>query len=120
DKIEKCLEKHSLNPLRLYCPENHFEKILELISGIFSQYRGLYRVDPFSVDTVLGQKNDSSLFLHIGEFSEIMLKKAQNSNTPIHFFCGIQTPYEPNGRHIKIKYNCDLWPSPDAWLGQIN
>jgi ATP-dependent DNA helicase RecQ len=119
DKIEECLSKHLLKPLQLYCPANDFEGIMGLLTGLFRQYRHLYRIDPFSVDTVLGEGIYPSLFLHIGKFSESMLEKAKSSN-PIHCFCGILNPYEPNGRHIKIKYDCDLWPSPDAWLGQLN
>ena len=119
DKIEECLNKHMLKPLQLYCPENDFEEIMRLLTELFRQYYHLYRVDPFSVDTVLREGLYPSLFLHIGKFSESMLEKAKSSN-PIHLFCGIQNPYDPNGRHIKIEYDCDLWPSPDAWLGQLN
>jgi ATP-dependent DNA helicase RecQ len=118
DNIEKCLRKHSLQPLQLYCPEEYFEKILTLLEGVFRQYRELYRIDPFAEDTVLKHRADySPLFLHIGSYSETMLEKTHGFSSN-HLFCGVHNPYEPNGRHIKIKYDCDAWLSPDVWLEQ--
>lgn len=117
--IEECRSKYSLKPLHIYCPENDFEEILGLLIGLFRQYRDLYRIDPFVKSEFLGERTSPSLFLHINEASKSMLEKAKNSKS-IHCFCGIHNPYDPNGRHIKIEYNCKLWPSPDAWLGQIN
>jgi hypothetical protein len=120
EKIEDCCRKNSLKPLHLYCPKGKFEEILGLLEGVFRQYRKLYRIDPFSKDTVLRCYGDSpKLFLHFGVYNEDMLKKAQEYNSN-HFFCGIQNPNDPNGRHIKWKYKCDSWSSPEVWLQQLN
>ena len=120
DKIEDCLCKYSLKPFHLYCPRDYFEEVLFLIKDIFVQYRGLYRIDPFNEVTVLRSYDDRpKLFLHFGAYNEDMFKKAQKCNS-YHLFCGIQNAYEPNGRHIMIKYNCDSWTSPEDWLHQLN
>ena len=120
DKIEYCLNKHSLKPLHIYCPNNHFEEILELIKKPFYQYSYHYRIDPFNEYTVLRCYRDSpKLFLHFGLYNEDMLKKAQKHNSN-HFFCGVQNPYDPNGRHIKMRYGYDSWLSPEVWYNSIN
>jgi len=119
DKFEECLLKQTLNPIQLFCPDRHFEMILKLLGGVFHQYRKPYRIDPFTNETVLlPSENHRPLFLHIGSYLTRVLEKAQNSN-PIHFFCGVQTTYGPDGRHIKNNYNCNSWPTPEAWLRQI-
>lgn len=120
DKVEDCLHKHSLKPLQLYCPEEHFMEILKLLEEVFLQYRELYRIDPFTRNTVLRHRPEQTFFfLHLGFYSEAMLKKAHTCRSN-HLFCGVINPYEPNGRHIKIKYDLDSWISPEAWLGQLN
>ncbi len=119
DRIEDCLRKHSLKPLHLYCPEKQFDEILKLLEGVLCHYREPYRLDPFTNDAVLRPCGDHAiLFLHIGSYSEAMLEKACFCNSK-HLFCGIQNPYEPSGRHIKIKYCCDSWSSVEAWLDQL-
>lgn len=120
DMMEICFRKYSLKPFQLFSPKEYFEFILKLLENGFRHYREPYRIDPFKEDTVLRSSlNHRVLFLHIGSYSEEILKKAQTCN-PIHLFCGVQNPYESNGRHIKIKYNCDSWLSPEVWMGQFN
>lgn len=120
--FEKCLHKYSLKPLQLYCPQENFEEILNSLKeeGVLGEYHDLYRIDPFTDDTILwSRSNRSPLFLHIGSYSEIMFEAAR-AYSSIHLFCDIQHPYEANGRHIKIKYGCESWQSPEAWLSQLN
>ena len=88
--------------------------------GLAQLCRVTARVDPFNEVTVLRSDGDlPKLFLHFGAYNEDMFKKAKKCNS-YHLFCGIQNAYEPNGRHIMIKYNCDLWISPEDWLQQLN
>lgn len=122
DNLDRCLDRHSLKPFRFYCPEEHFDQILDVFKEgeILTPNRGFYRIDPFTSTTVLRHApEDPVLFCHIGEYSEGMLKTGKTCRS-IHLFCSIQNPTEANGRHIGTKYDCDVWPTPKAWLGGLN
>ena len=120
DMIEECFKKYSLRPLQIYCPEKYFIEILNLLDGVLKHYPHPYRIDPFTENTTVRSfVNKSPLFFHIGSYSDAMFEKAQ-VHQPIHCFCDVRNPFEPNGRPIKIKYKCITRPSPEAWLKQLS
>ena len=117
--IEKCLFKYSIEPLHLYCLNDHYNEIMKLLKGVLSCYQKLYRIDPFVNNTVVKPLKDRSiLFLHIGQYSEEMLKKAK-CNKIYHLFCSGINELEPNGRLIRIRYKSDYYRSSKAWLSQL-
>lgn len=117
DIVDLCLGKHQLYPLQLICPSDHYVKILQLLSSILPYYNSLYRIDSFS-EKIRFRRGGRPIFVHIANYSERMMRFGQDAES-IHLFCGVIDRYDPVGRHIKIKYNCEVWPSPQAWIDLI-
>ena len=121
DNIELCFKKRTLNPVQLFCPECEFDSVLTLLDEMLIYNHRPYRVSPFDPNVLAAAnagKTKTVIFLHIGEFSEEMLKVSVRSKVA-HLFCGVRDVYDQNDRHIKMSYDCQAWPSARAWLDQL-
>ena len=117
DVIDLCLAKRQMAPLQIICPSAFFEEVLSLLSSLLPYYHFPYRVDGFSKELRIDH-GGLPVFVHIDSYSEEMLAMGRKKKS-VHLFCGVNKMYDLTGRHIKIKYGCELWPSPMAWLESI-
>ena len=62
-------------------------------------------------------KSDTKLFETVSH--EEMLKHGKGVRS-VHLFAGITDLHQATGRHVKIEYECESLPNPEAWLPTLN
>lgn len=119
DLVHRCVTQKGLR--QFYCSGDQFGGVLAHFAEAFpANDPSLYRLDRLEEGTKLRLTVTSPLvFLHIGMLNQLALTRARGFPS-VHLLCGVQNPFDLNGRHVSVNESARLWPSPESWLTSAN
>lgn len=113
--VSRCVTSKGLKAF--HCAAEHFDPIMDCFKEAFPMNTmDLHRID--SIKSVLTLSSTASLpivFFHVGSVRDEALDLGR-SFPSVHLFCGVQNPYDNNGRHIAVNEGFRRWTSLDSWI----